>query len=135
MAREKALILQTEIPPDLPLTMANRHRIDQVMSNLLDNAIKYTPEGTITVRAEADDHQITVYVTDSGIGLTPQEQKELFNKFYRARNKYTKSIEGTGLGLAIARSIIEQTGGTIWVQSAWDRGSTFAFSLPIEHRD
>ena len=129
---DKALTLERDIAPELPCLSVSAGRVDQVISNLIDNAIKYTPQGRITVRAVADDHQATISVSDSGIGILPQEQKGLFTKFYRAQNDLTRQIEGTGLGLAIAKSIVEHYGGRIWVQSTWEEGSTFSFSLPIE---
>lgn len=129
---DKALTLERDIAPELPCINVSAGRVDQVISNLIDNAIKYTPQGKITVRAIADDHQATISVSDSGIGILPQEQKGLFTKFYRAQNDLTRQIEGTGLGLAIAKSIVEHYGGRIWVQSTWEEGSTFSFSLPIE---
>jgi two-component system NtrC family sensor kinase len=132
IAAERGLKLLTEIPEDLGPVRANVRRIDQVLSNLIDNALKYTRQGEISVGAKSDGKQITAYVTDSGIGLMPQEQKELFTKFYRARNELNKDQEGTGLGLAISRSIIEQYGGQIWVRSTWQQGSTFYFSLPVD---
>jgi signal transduction histidine kinase len=69
-------------------------------------------------------------VSDTGIGLMPQEQTRLFTKFYRAGNHMTDGVEGTGLGLVVAKSIVEQYGGKVWVQSKWQEGSTFSFSLP-----
>lgn len=134
LAHQKELTFVGEVPPELPPVHANAGRIDQVLSNLIDNAIKYTPRGTVTVRATSDDRQVTTYVIDSGIGLMPSEQKELFSRFYRAQNELTEEIEGTGLGLAIARSIIDRHGGKIWVQSTWGKGSTFAFCLPLERQ-
>lgn len=133
-AGEQGLVLQCEIPSPLPPVLANESRIDQVLSNLIENAIKYTPQGHVTIRAAADEGQVTVWVVDSGIGLTSQEQNKVFEKFYRVKNEMTHDIEGTGLGLSIAKSIIEQHGGSIWVQSAWQQGSTFAFSLPQYER-
>ena len=130
MAQEKGLILQSQVPPDLPSVEANAGRLDQVLSNLVENAIKYTLEGTVTVQALADEQQVTIHVIDTGIGLTPQEQQRLFNKFYRARNDLTANIDGTGLGLAIVKSIVEQYDGKIWVRSAGHGGSTFSFSIP-----
>jgi signal transduction histidine kinase len=131
LIQSKGLDLRLQIPPGLPPVEANAHRVDQVVSNLIDNAVKYTASGSITVEAFADDQQVTVHISDTGIGLTSQEQTKLFNKFYRAQNKLTRGIEGTGLGLVIAKSIVEQYGGRIWAQSTWQKGSTFAFSLPI----
>jgi signal transduction histidine kinase len=129
-AREKGLTLRFQVRPDLPPVQASPSRIDQVVSNLVDNALKYTFEGAVTVEASADDRDVIVRVADTGIGLMPQEQKGLFGKFYRAANKWTAKIDGTGLGLAIARSIIEQYHGRIWAQSTWQKGSCFSFSLP-----
>jgi two-component system NtrC family sensor kinase len=129
IATERGLSLVTEMPEDLPPVRANVRRIDQVLSNLVDNAIKYTPQGQVAIKAQVDQRQVTVSVADSGIGLMPREQKELFAKFYRARNELNKDQEGTGLGLAISKSIVEQYGGRIWVTSKWQQGSTFFFSL------
>jgi PAS domain S-box-containing protein len=131
VAREKGLSLASSVPPVLPPVEANVYRMDQVVSNLIDNAIKYTLEGSVVIRAFTEGNQVVVCVTDTGIGLTPQEQTELFNKFYRAGNELTVNIEGTGLGLAIVKSIVKQYRGDVWVQSTWQEGSTFAFSLPI----
>jgi len=135
VAYEQGLKLQSEVPEHMPPVRASARRIDQVLSNLVDNAIKYTPEGTVTVRATSDDHQVTVSVSDTGIGLMPQEQTELFAKFYRVENELTEGIEGTGLGLAIAKSIVEQYNGRMWVQSTWQKGSTFSFSLPRDEQE
>jgi signal transduction histidine kinase len=129
-ARDKGLILDYQIQSGLPPVQANPSRIDQVVSNLVDNAIKYTMQGVVTVEASADAANVIVRVADTGIGLMPQEQKGLFGKFYRAANKWTAKIDGTGLGLAIARSIVEQYQGRIWAESTWQKGSCFTFSLP-----
>jgi two-component system phosphate regulon sensor histidine kinase PhoR len=130
MARKRGLTLQSRVQSDLPSVEAKVRHMDRVLSNLIDNAIKYTPAGVITLRAAADEEWVNVYVTDTGIGLKAEEQEKLFVKFYRAQNEQTASIEGTGLGLIIAKSIIEQYGGQMWVQSVWQEGSTFAFCLP-----
>jgi two-component system phosphate regulon sensor histidine kinase PhoR len=135
VAYERGLKLQSEVPEHIPPVRASARRVDQVLSNLVDNAIKYTPEGTVTVKATSDDHQVTVSVSDTGIGLMPQEQTELFARFYRVENELTEGIEGTGLGLAIARSIVEQYDGRMWVQSNWQKGSTFSFSLPRDEQE
>jgi len=134
VAYEQGLKLQSEVPDHLPPVRASARRIDQVVSNLVDNAIKYSEGGTVTIKATSDDQRVTVSVTDTGIGLMPHEQKELFAKFYRAENELTAGIEGTGLGLAIASSIVEQYDGKIWVQSNWQKGSTFSFSLPRDEQ-
>jgi len=130
MAALKGLTIEVKIADELPPAYVNSRRIDQVLSNLIDNAIKYTQQGQITIEATADENQICVQVTDTGIGLMPEEQKQLFSRFYRARNELTKGIDGTGLGLALSKSIVEQYGGQMWVSSTWQKGSTFAFTLP-----
>ncbi len=130
MAQSKGLSLQSELAAGPVLVEANVRRIDQVLSNLVDNAIKYTPTGQITLQTRIDDTKAYVSIQDTGIGLTPEEQECLFVKFYRARNDYTAEIDGTGLGLVIAKSIVEQYGGQMWVESVWQQGSTFGFSLP-----
>ncbi len=135
MAAEKGLNIDVQIDALLPPVHVNPNRIDQVLSNLLDNAIKYTPQGRITVQATANDTHLNVQVIDTGIGLKPEEQRQLFARFYRARNEFTKSIDGSGLGLAIAKSIIEQYGGRMWVASKWQQGSTIGFTLPLCDKD
>ncbi len=131
-AVEKGLNLAVEIGRDTPLVRGNAGRLRQVVVNLVDNAVKYTPAGgSIRVRLDRDEKEVTFSVSDTGIGIAPEDQKMLFQKFYRIRTPQTDGISGTGLGLAICRSIVEQQGGRIWVRSAPGQGSTFFFSLPI----
>ncbi len=134
-AQSRGLELKNLCPPHLPPVAASESRLDQVLSNLVDNALKYTFEGGVTISSRCDERCVTIYVADTGVGLLPEEQKNLFHKFYRARNRRTAHIEGTGLGLTIAKSIVEQYGGKIWVQSRWQEGSTFAFSLPRSRQE
>ena len=123
----KALVVAPTFTVD-----ADPDRIREVIANLLDNAIKYSKEGTIDVTLKADKHFVTFSVADTGIGISPEDQKHLFQKFYRVNNSFTREIGGTGLGLYIARSLVERFGGKIWVEAAEGRGSTFSFSLPID---
>jgi signal transduction histidine kinase len=111
----------------------DERRLKQVMFNLLSNSAKFTPDGgAIKVEAEMNDKELTVSVTDTGIGMTPQEQKRLFEAFYQASGGIKGKTPGTGLGLAITRSIIEKHGGRIWMESAGpNKGSTFSFTLPF----
>jgi len=111
---------------------ADPDRIREVLANLIDNAIKYTREGTIDITLKADKRFVTVSVSDQGIGISAAEQKHLFQKFYRVNNSFTRDVGGTGLGLYIARSLVERFGGRIWVESSEGRGSTFSFTLPIK---
>ncbi len=123
--------LKLEVRGEIPPVQGNAGRLRQVVANLVDNAIKYTPAGgTIRVCVSRQDGQVLVSVRDNGYGIASKDQEMLFQKFYRVRTEQTKGIPGTGLGLAIVRSIVEQHGGRIWVESEPGRGSIFTFSLP-----
>ena len=131
-AREKGIDLQLESLPDLPPLLANRQNLEEVLSNLITNAIKYTPEGgRVTVSAEADANTVRFRVADTGFGLSPEDQQRIFDRFYRVKNDKTRRIAGTGLGLPIVKRIVEAHQGWIDVASAPDEGSTFQVNLPI----
>jgi len=131
-AELKGLEMRVEIEPDVPAVMGNAGRLRQVVANLLSNAIKYTPaRGRVQVLLGRRGEEVVLAVTDTGLGIAPQDQAQLFQKFYRVRTPETEGIPGTGLGLAICRSIIDSHGGRIWVRSAPGRGSTFSFGLPV----
>jgi signal transduction histidine kinase len=131
----KEMELTLDIAPGLPSIDADGKRIGQVLANLLSNAIKYTyPRGKIAIQAFArTDGQIEVRVADTGVGLSAEQQPQLFTPFYRADSPLRDEVGGTGLGLHIAKSFVELHGGTIWVESEAGVGSTFAFSLPTQH--
>jgi PAS domain S-box-containing protein len=114
---------------------ADERRLKQVVFNLLSNAAKFTPDGgRIVVSAEKENSGLVVSVTDTGIGISPEEQKKLFQPFYQARGGMKDKTPGTGLGLSITRSIIEKHGGRIWMESEGPgKGSRFIFSLPVQH--
>lgn len=115
---------------------ANRDQIEQVLVNLIDNAIKYTPQGgRITVSLEADNGEATVHVADTGIGIMSQDVPRLFERFYRVDKARSRQSGGTGLGLSIVKHIVEMHGGRVEVQSEYERGSTFSFVLPLENGD
>jgi signal transduction histidine kinase len=129
-AKRQTLVLRIE--PDLPPALADGPRVAQVLTNLLSNAHKYTPEGgKITVRARHDHDRILVEVQDTGVGMSPEEQEQLFTRFFRARHPATREEQGTGLGLVITRQVVELHGGTIGVRSVPGAGSTFSFTLPL----
>jgi len=132
----KKLAVLPDLEPDLPVLMGDRDRIMQVLINILSNAVKFTPErGTIRVAARRDPAAhgwVLVEVSDTGRGIPPEDIGLIFEKFQRAGDHLTSTVEGTGLGLAISRQIIEHHGGRIWVTSAWGAGSTFSFTLPSE---
>jgi NtrC-family two-component system sensor histidine kinase KinB len=132
-AKEKQIAVDLDVAKPVPTVVGDPSRLKQVLMNLVGNAIKYTPEGgQVHVRIGPEDGQLITAVQDTGIGIAARDQKQLFQKFYRVRTEQTAHIEGTGLGLAIVRSIVEHHGGRIWVESEPGKGSTFAFSLPIE---
>ncbi len=129
-AKEKGLKLKLELPRRLPKINGSSSRLQQVLTNLLSNAINYTPEGTVTVIAREEPKDIYIEVVDTGIGIPPQDLPKLFDDFFRASNVETK---GTGLGLSIAKRIIEAHGGKIWVESPCTetgKGSKFTCTLP-----
>ena len=105
--------------------------IDQVIENLISNAIKFSPQGgKITVSIEQADEKVKISVSDTGIGIPKKNLTHIFEKFYRAENASSEVIGGTGLGLAIVKYIIESHGGKISVESKLGKGSTFSFTLP-----
>ena len=118
------------IIPAMPI-YANPERIREVLTNLVDNAIKYTDSGSVDIKLSSGEGTAAVEVTDTGIGISKEEQKHIFEKFYRVNNELTREHSGTGLGLYISRNIVEMYGGNIWVRSETEHGSTFGFSLPL----
>jgi two-component system, OmpR family, sensor histidine kinase VicK len=110
--------------------VGDHERLREVTMNLIDNAIKYTAEGGITVSIAGNDNQVTVSVTDTGTGIPAEDIPHLFQKFYRVDSSATRTVGGTGLGLYLCRSIIERHNGRIWVNSVNGRGSAFSYSLP-----
>ncbi|MEW5871995.1 MAG: ATP-binding protein [Chloroflexota bacterium] len=129
-AQQKSLELRLEIPETLPQVLGNPVRLRQMLSNLISNSIKYTPEnGQVTIRAQAESEQIILQVSDNGPGIPPADQPYIFDKFYRASN-IPSDTPGTGLGLAIVKSIVENHQGRIWVDSNLGQGTTFTIVLP-----
>lgn len=128
---EKRLSLQTDVPPDLPNVIADPARVLQILTNLVANAYQYTlPGGEIVVAARALGDEVHISVRDTGIGIAPEDQEKIFDRFFRADHPVVHEVSGTGLGLAIVRSLVELQGGRIWVESQLGAGSTFTFSLP-----
>ncbi|HSJ52936.1 MAG TPA: ATP-binding protein [Anaerolineae bacterium] len=126
---EKKLALIRAVPRDLAVC-GDRDRLVQVLVNLFSNAVKFTPEGTITVRAWQEPGQVVVSVQDPGIGISAADQEHLFEKFIQVGDTLLGKPRGTGLGLAISREIVTHHGGRIWVDSEPGAGSTFSFALP-----
>jgi signal transduction histidine kinase len=112
---------------------ADERKVKQVLLNLLSNALKFTPEGgKIDVRAAVNDGVVEISVSDTGVGIAPEDQEAVFEEFRQVGTEARK-VEGTGLGLAISRKFIELHGGKIWVTSQIGSGSTFAFTLPLRN--
>ena len=121
-----------DFPPAFPVVEADVRCIEQVVRNLVENAIKYAPDGgTITITGRVEDNRIVVSVRDRGIGIAPEHQGKLFERFYRIQNANGQSVPGTGLGLFIVKGHIEAHGGEVWLESQPNHGSTFYFSLPL----
>lgn len=130
-ARTPDFSVTLAIPPNLPTVMADRDRIEEVLQNLLDNAIKYSPQQrSVQVTCRATGDEVIVSVSDCGIGISLRDQEQIFHRFQRVGNHLTHTLPGVGLGLYICHAIIEAHGGHIWVESALRQGSTFSFSLP-----
>lgn len=130
-AERKAMRIESEFPPHLPVIRGEKARLEQVFNNLIGNAIKYTPgNGWVRVKVEDRGAEVRVAIQDNGIGISPEDQPLIFDRFYRVRRPETQLIEGTGLGLAIVKTLIEAHNGKIRVDSRLGEGSTFHVILP-----
>jgi signal transduction histidine kinase len=129
------------IPKSLPRVWADRTRIAQILINLVSNANKYTPEGgQMIIGAEQASNQwdpegaadvVHIWVKDTGIGISLEDQKKIFNKFFRSDDSKAREAPGTGLGLNITKSLVEMMGGKIWFESEYRQGTTFHFTVPV----
>ena len=131
-ANEKGLSLSLELPASLPDVAGDARRLQEVLQNLLDNAIQYTlPNGRIVLSAETKNDEVILTVADTGIGIPQSDQPRIFERFYRVDAARSREAGGTGLGLAIAKHLIEAHGGRLWVESEIGVGSKFHFAVPI----
>ncbi|MCI0578563.1 MAG: response regulator [Chloroflexi bacterium] len=128
---ERGLTLSLNVPPDLPRVFGDPNRITQILINLFSNAYKYTPSGGAVVRARVIKKTLEVDITDTGLGISPEDQQKLFTRFFRADDPAVRQQAGTGLGLNITRSLIEMHGGEIWLKSKLGEGTTVGFTLPL----
>lgn len=138
---EKRQNIILKVAENLPLVWADRTRLGQILTNLLSNAHKYTPEeGKIVVGAEEADNQwdpqgaakvVHIWVQDNGIGISVEDQKKIFNKFFRSEDQKAREAPGTGLGLNITKSLVEMQGGRIWFESVYREGTTFHVTIPV----
>ncbi len=131
LADRKRVQLLNRIAPDVPLVKADETRVQQVMHNLVGNAIKFTEEGTVTVAASAQDDMLVITVSDTGIGIPAEKFESIFESFEQVDASTTRTYGGTGLGLSISKQLVELHGGSIWVESEVGQGSHFYFSLPL----
>jgi len=132
MAEAKHLGLHLDIAPDVGTVVADTRRVEQVLLNLRSNAIKFTERGHIRIRASRREKEVCVSVTDTGIGISRENQDKLFRPFTQIETGISRQYEGTGLGLSISKRLVTLMGGTIWVESEPGRGSTFSFTMPTE---
>ncbi|MDP2931594.1 MAG: PAS domain S-box protein [Chloroflexota bacterium] len=125
-----------KLEKDLPLVDVDSRRIWQVLDNLIDNAVKYSKEGTeVTVSVRQVELKLLISVADQGIGIPPEDLDKVFDKMYRIERRLAPDIRGIGLGLAICKGLVEAHGGRIWVESEVGKGSTFYFTLPVEENE
>jgi signal transduction histidine kinase/GAF domain-containing protein/ActR/RegA family two-component response regulator len=133
---EREQTVRVLVSSPLPRVRADPERVVQILVNLVDNAIKYTPPGgEITLDAQQMAGFLHLHVTDNGIGISEDDQEKLFSRFFRAESALSSGVSGVGLGLYITRSLVELHGGEIWVSSNLDQGSTFSFSLPLAKQE
>lgn len=131
-AKAKGIIIESKIRP-LPVTEGDRERLSQVITNLLDNAIKFTPKkGIITVETRKEGYSLIISVSDTGIGIPEKQVEKIFTKFFQVDNRVARKYSGTGLGLTICKGIINAHGGNITVESTLKKGSTFNIILPYK---
>ncbi len=131
-AHAKKIQLKLDPLPDLPLVLANKQNMEEVLSNLIVNAINYTPEGgSVTLAARPEKHHLCISVADTGMGIEKEDLNRIFDRFYRVKNEKTRYVIGTGLGLPIVKSILDAHEGMIRVESKPDHGSTFYVYIPL----
>jgi signal transduction histidine kinase len=122
---------EIDFAPDFPPVWGDENRLREVLNNLVGNAVKYSPQGgNIWIGGRVERDGVTVYVADQGIGIPPEEQDRVFDRFYRVDSMVRRQTQGTGLGLYLVKAIVEAHGGRVWMESVPGRGSIFMFSLP-----
>ena len=131
-AKQRGHLLACEAPKDLPLITGDRDRLEQVMMNIIGNAIKYTPDGgSITITAGVIEDSVWMEVSDTGIGIPEKDRERIFDRFYRVDKARSREAGGTGLGLSIAREIVQRHSGTIALAPHEGKGTTVRLTLPI----
>jgi signal transduction histidine kinase len=133
MAEKKGLALIVNISPDVGRISSDERRVEQIIINLVNNAIKFAEQGEVRLECKLRNDEVVVSVIDTGIGIKPEDMNKLFKPFHQIDTGLTRKHEGTGLGLSICRRLVEMLGGKIWVESEWSQGSVFAFTLPVHN--
>jgi signal transduction histidine kinase/HAMP domain-containing protein len=132
LAEKKGLSLVVDIKPKVGQITSDRLRVEQILINLVNNAIKFTEKGEVRLECEIKNGYLEINVIDSGIGIKDEDLNKLFKPFQQVDTGLTRQYEGTGLGLSICKRLVEKLGGKIWVKSKWGIGSTFSFTLPLD---
>lgn len=132
-AKERGLDLSYKIPKSLPLPLVVADPLNTkiIISNLINNALKYTKKGSVVVETEVGKNEMIIKVSDTGIGIDKDELNKIFEKFYQVDNSHTREVGGTGVGLYIVKTFVERQGGRVWVESQPEKGSIFYFTLPL----
>jgi len=130
--KERGLRSEYDIEKGLPRMVTDQEKLREILINIISNAIKYTPKGKISVKVQTEDGNLQVMVKDTGIGISEEQQKKLFHRFYQIDSSYTRKAGGAGLGLALSKEFVELMGGRIWIISQEGKGSEFHFTLPIK---
>ncbi len=132
-ARAKKHRFTLRFVPHFPVVEADVRYIEQALRNLVENAVKYSPEGSeVIVAGEVRKNKVVISVSDNGAGISPEHQERVFERFYRVDSPLVHSTTGTGLGLSITKGNIESHGGEVWLESTVGKGSKFYFSLPMD---
>jgi signal transduction histidine kinase len=131
-AKARGVQIHVDLQENAPPVRGDGAQLGEVLQNLIDNAVQYTPsDGQIEVKARSNGHDVVFTVSDTGIGIPESDLERIFERFYRVDDARSREAGGTGLGLSIARHIVDAHGGRIWVESAVGQGSRFHFSVPI----
>lgn len=135
LAEKKGLVLNAMVAPSVGEITGDQRRVEQILINLLNNAVKFTEQGKVRIESQVEETSLVTRVIDTGIGIRQEDMDTLFRPFRQLDSGITRQYDGTGLGLSICKRLVETMGGRIWVESEWSKGSTFSFSLPIERMD
>ena len=133
LAADREIVINLQNVDGLPVVHGERQSADQVLANLLSNAVKFSPDRSeITVAGYLEGGQAGLTISDHGVGISPEDQRHIFQRFYRSEDPRKRRVRGTGLGLYVSRRLMEKMGGSIWFRSIPGDGSTFGFSFPID---